>query len=220
MASQTPVARVRDKALELGVYLPLGAYARAREELADLNAPRFRKLYVDLVDRGQERLEPMSRLVRRRSKQVGSEVRERTDQVSRSARKTAERTAARAGAATDAVAPKLPRVATPKTAADLPIPSYDSLTAAEVVSATRGLTQSDLAKVYKYERANEGRATVLEALESRFVQLPIPTYDALNVDEIVGRLEGMSEEDLKTIRRYESETKARTTVLDKIDSLL
>lgn len=214
------IERARDKALELGVYLPLGAYARAREGLMELNGPRFRKLYVELVDRGQERLDPVTRMVRRRSNDVQEQVMERTEQVSRDVKKTARKTTARAGAAADTVAPKLPRVAAPKSAAELPINDYDSLTAAEVISESRGLTQTDLAKLYKYERANENRSTALEALESRFIQLPIPTYDALTADEIIDRLDGLSEDDLKTIRRYENDTKARTTVLEKIDSLL
>lgn len=216
----TTIERARDKALELGVYLPLGAYDRAREGLMELNGPRVRKLYGELVDRGQERLDPVTRRVRRRSSEVREQVMDSTEQVSREVKKTARKTTARAGAAADTVAPKLPRVAAPKSAAELPVKNYDSLTAAEVVSESRGLTQTDLAKVYKYERANENRSTVLETLESRFVQLPIPTYDALNAEEIVDRLEGLSQEDLKTVRSYENDTKARATVLDKIDSLL
>jgi hypothetical protein len=118
------------------------------------------------------------------------------------------------------MAPKLPRVAAPKTASELPIQGYNSLTASEVIAETRGLTQTELAKVYKFEKANQDRSSILDALESRFTELPIPTYDALTVDEITSRLEGQSESELKTLRRYEEETKARQTVLDRIDSLL
>jgi hypothetical protein len=51
-------------------------------------------------------------------------------------------------------------------------------------------------------------------------ELPISTYDDLNVDEIVNRLDKLDESELKAIKRYESETKMRSTVLGKIDSLL
>lgn len=210
------VDRVRTRAMELGVYLPLGAYATVRDQITDLNGRSVRKLYGDLVDRGQDRIAPVERVVRRRSQQVE----EQASEVATEVRKTARKATARATAAADTVAPKLPRVAAPKKASELPIKGYEDLTAAEVVSATKGLTQTDLARVYKFERANENRSTILEAVESRFVELPIPTYDALNVGEINERLEGLSVDELKVIRRYETDTKGRSTVLDRIDSLI
>ena len=210
------VERVRSRAMELGVYLPLGAYTAVRDRITDLNAPRVRRLYDELVDRGQERLGPVERVVRRRSQQVE----DRTQEVATEVRRTARKASERAEAAADTVAPKLPRDAAPKKASELPIKGYENLTAAEIVAATKGLTQSDLARVYKFERANENRSTVLEAVEARFVELPIPTYDALNASEIAERLEGLTPDELKVVRRYEADTKGRTTVLDKIDSLL
>ena len=221
MARTTQTAeRVRDRALELGIYLPLGALATAREELADLNAPKLRKAYTRLVDRGQDRVEPIERLVRRRANRAEREVSKRVDETVKDVKKTARKTTKRATAATNTIAPRLPRVAAPRKASELAIAGYDGLTASEVVAELKGLTQTELAKVYKYERANQNRSTILETLEGRFVELPIPTYDALTVEEINGRLENLSEGDLKTIRRYESETKERTTILDRIDSLL
>ncbi|HEX2058385.1 MAG TPA: hypothetical protein VHI71_08450 [Actinomycetota bacterium] len=210
------VERARTRALELGVYLPLGAYAAVREGLTDLNRDRVRKTYADLVGRGQDRLEPVERIVRRRSRQVEH----RAQDVAGEVRKTARKTSARAGAAAGSVAPKLPRVAAPKKASELPIKGYEALTAAEIVAELKGLTQTELARVYKFERANENRSTVLEAVESRFTELPIPTYDALNVSEIGERLEALTPEELKVVRRYEADTKNRSTVLAKIDALL
>ncbi len=125
------VERVRTRAMELGVYLPLGAYATVRDQITDLNGPRARKLYTDLVDRGQDRLQPVERAVRRRS-------------------------------------PGVEEGAAPKKASELPIKGYGDLTAAEIVE----------------------------------------------------RLEGLSPEELEVVRRYEADTKARTTVLEKIDSLI
>jgi hypothetical protein len=210
------VERVRSRAMEVGVYLPLGAYATVRDQITDLSGERVRRAYSDLVDRGQDRMQPVERVVRRRSQQVE----DRVEEVASDVRKTARKTTARAGAAADSIAPKLPRVAAPKKASELPIKGYADLTAAEIVSETKGLTQTELARVYKFERANENRSTVLEAVESRFVELPIPTYDALNVGEIVERLDGLTAEELKVVRRYEADTKGRTTVLDKIDALV
>jgi hypothetical protein len=211
---------VRERAVEIGVYLPLGAYSRVRDQITDLNGRRVRKTFEDLIDRGQDRLQPIEKIVRRRS----GDVRKRAGSAAKNAQKTAERTVKkttrRASTAASTAQPKFPRVATPKRASDLPIESYNSLTASEIVTRLQGLTQTDLAVVYKFERANEARSTILEAIEGKIVALPITGYDALTVDELNTRLERLSKDDLKKIRRYEEDTKMRSTVIEKIDTLL
>lgn len=226
------VENAKETALEVGLYLPLGAYATARDRVVALDTGKVKRLYADLVDRGQDRLRPVERSARRRRKQVEEAAQRTSSEVTRTARRatgsakeraaetrqTARKTAAKTEASVDAVIPKMPRVATPKKASELPIGDYDKLTADEVASAAKGLTQTELAKIYKYERSNQDRTTVLEAVETKFVDLPIPTYDALSADEIVGRLDGLDDGELKKIRRYEADTKGRTTILDKIDT--
>jgi hypothetical protein len=214
------IERVKDRALELGVYLPLGALVTVKDEIADVDTPNFRRLYSTFVDRGQDRLEPIERVIRRRANKAERRIEKTAGEVTKSAKRTATKTAKRASAASNEIAPKLPRVAAPRSARDLAIAGYDSLTAGEIVSQLRGLTQTEVAKVYKYERANDNRSTILEAAESKFTDLPIATFDALTVDEISGRLEKLSKSELKVLRRYEAETKQRQTVLDRIDSLL
>lgn len=208
--------RVRDRAMELGVYLPLGAYAAVRDEISELDSKRVRKLYTQLIDRGQTRLEPVERVVRRRSRKLGDAASEATKTASKTVRKTTKR----AGAVATEIAPKLPRVAAPRKASELPITGYTALTASEITAELKGLTQTELAKVYKWEKANENRSTILESIESKFVDLPIPTYDALTVDELKSRFDGLSKDELKKLRRYELDTKNRTTVIEKIDSTL
>ena len=209
---------VRSRAVEWGVYLPLGAYSRVRDEIADvtISRTRIRKLFEDLIDRGQDRLQPIERAVRRR----GSDVQETAKKAADEGQKVVRKTSKRATAATANVAPKLPRVAAPKNASDLSIRNYASLTAADIVSRLQGQTQTDLARIYKYEQAHEGRSTILEAIDSRLIDLPISTYDALTVDEIISRIDGLSKPELRTLRRYEADTKARSTLLEKFDSLL
>jgi len=207
---------IRDRALEFGVYLPLGAYSKVRDELSELNSRRIRKAFDGLIERGEDRMEPVERLVRRRTRQAEDKI----EDVQREVAKTARKTTKRATAAADAVAPKLPRVAAPKKASDLAIKSYASLTASEIVSELPGLTQTELARVYKWERSHENRRTILDAIESKFVELPIPTYDALTVEEINDRLDKLEVNELKAIRRYEADSKGRVTILDKIDSLI
>ena len=208
--------RIRERALELGVYLPLGAYTTLRDQVTNLDGKSFRKTLDRLVDRGQDRVEPLERALRRRGRTVERRASEAADEVRSSARKTSKK----AGAAANAIAPKLPRVAAPKNASDLAIPSYNSLTAGEIVAGLKGLTQTELAKVYKYEAAHEDRSTILDAVSGKLVELPIPTYDALTVDEVSARLDGLSQSELKTLRRYESDTKQRQTIIDKLDSLV
>ena len=208
--------KITDRALELGLYLPLGAYSRAREGLSDLTTVRVRRLVDELVDRGEERTQGLTKVVRRRANKAEDIAEKSTAKVAKQAKKTVKK----ASAATAPATSKLPRVVAPKSASELPIASYNSLTASEIMTELRGLTQTQLAKVYKFEKANEGRATILEAIDSRLSPLPIPTYDALTVDEISGRLANLNESDLKTLRRYETDTKNRATVLDKINTLL
>jgi polyhydroxyalkanoate synthesis regulator phasin len=50
---------------------------------------------------------------------------------------------------------------------EFPITGYDDLTAAEVVAELDGMSDVDLRKVRKYERANANRKTVLGAVERK-----------------------------------------------------
>lgn len=236
------VDRLRSRAVEIGLYLPLGVYSKARDELADLDRKQLAKLFDGFIDRGQGRVQPLEQRLRRGTGRIESEVTSTTRRATATAKKTTRRakstaakstrgakstarkttrTTARKSTAASAVkAPKMPRVAAPRTARELPIESYGSLTAEEIVARLSGLTQTDLAKVYKFEKAHENRNTILEAADSKMVDLPISTYDALTVDEINNRLDSLDEGELRTLRRYEISTKQRNTILDKIDSLL
>lgn len=208
--------KARARVREVGIYAPLGAYDRARESVSDLDRGAVRRLYRDLVRRGERRVEPIEKRASREKNQIAGRARDTADRVRKSARVTQDRGRA-AGAV---IAPKLPRVAAPKRASDLPIQGYSKLQADEIVAQSRGLTQTDLAKIYKWEEAHQARATVLKGIESQFVDLPIPTYDALTSEKLNDRLVGLSDDELRTLRRYEKETKARSSVLERIDSLL
>jgi ferritin-like metal-binding protein YciE len=205
-------------ALDLGVYLPLGATVKARDML--LSRERLADEYRSMVERGRETLgQQQERLerVRLEAKERGREAREsmrgqvreigqRAEKVRKQATSTARTTAARSGAA--------PSVE------DLPIARYDDLTAQEVADQLNGLTQEELAELYGYERRHQGRSTILQAIEPRLVDLPISGYDELTADEIVKELSDLSESELLAIRDYEKKTKSRQTVLERIESLL
>ncbi len=49
--------------------------------------------------------------------------------------------------------------------------------------------------------------------------LAIPAYDTLSASQVLPRLEGLSADELEVIRIYEEATRARKTVLSRIDQL-
>jgi Skp family chaperone for outer membrane proteins len=51
----------------------------------------------------------------------------------------------------------------------------------------------------------------------RSTRFPIEGYDEMTVDEVSGRLGGLSAEDLRVVRDYEERTKNRDTILEQLD---
>jgi hypothetical protein len=51
-------------------------------------------------------------------------------------------------------------------------------------------------------------------------ELPIASYDRLDVDQIVAKLGGLRHQDLNTIKRYELKHNHRKTLLDEVDRRL
>lgn len=237
------VDRLVSGAVDATVHLPLGIYDRTRDQLSDIDAKRVRRtfegLLEGLIDRGQDRIRPLERRLKREGRKVEGEVSQIVDKAKRatsSAKKTAKKNTQRAKKTTRKTTSKTAQRAkkttskttrktaaagrAPRVASELPIASYATLTADEIVSRLTGLTQTDLAKVYKFEKAHGNRATILDAIDDRLVALPIPTYDALTADEIIERLEKLDESELRSLKRYEAATKMRATVLERIDSRL
>ena len=118
------------------------------------------------------------------------------------------------------VASKSPGGVTPADARDLPIPGYTQLSAAKIQERLNGLTQTDLASLYRFEKANQGRAGLLKQIDKRMVQLPLPLYDSLTLPAILDDLNGLTKPELKVIRKYEARTSNRLPILDRIDELL
>ncbi|HEU4480967.1 MAG TPA: hypothetical protein VFS18_03705, partial [Actinomycetota bacterium] len=119
-----------------------------------------------------------------------------------------------------AVEVKVPAAPDPVATNDLPLIGYDSLVAEEIVKRLDGLTQTELAVLYKYERAHDSRSTVLEAIDGKMVELPLPTYDSLLIPAILDDLNGLTRGELATIREYEVRTNNRLPILERIDELL
>lgn len=158
--------KVRSRAVEIGLYLPLGAYARARDEIADVSRKDFEKLFGEFVERGQGRVATIESRLRRRAKATRRDAQETATEATKTARKTATKTTARAKATRPTAGKRMPQVTAPAKASELPITSYDSLTVDEITTQLEGLTEPSLAKVYRYEKANENRKTIITKIES------------------------------------------------------
>jgi ferritin-like metal-binding protein YciE len=99
-------------------------------------------------------------------------------------------------------------------AADLPVPDYDKLTASEIAARLAELSQVDLAKVEAYERRRQKRATVLNRIAALKAREPWPGYDELTASEIRAVLEDTDEELAGRVYEYERAHKNRSSVLE------
>jgi hypothetical protein len=52
----------------------------------------------------------------------------------------------------------------------------------------------------------------------RSARFPIEGYDELTVEEVSGRLGGLSVDEIRMVRDYEERTKRRDTLLEQLDS--
>ena len=100
---------------------------------------------------------------------------------------------------------------------ELPIANYSNLTADEIVSRLRDLTQEELAEIRAYETTNQNRKTVLERIDALEEREPWPGYDSLTVDEISSKLSSASDEIVGRVRDYERGHKNRSSVIKLTD---
>jgi hypothetical protein len=102
----------------------------------------------------------------------------------------------------------------------LPIAGYSRLAVDKIPARLVGLTNSELALLFKYERANKNRAKVTDAIDAQLVDLPMPTYDKMTSPAILDSLNGLTRGELRTIKGYEARTTNRLPIIDRIDELL
>lgn len=102
----------------------------------------------------------------------------------------------------------------------LPIAGYSRLAANKISARLIGLTNSELALLFKFEKANKNRSTVIDAIDSQLSDLPMPTYDKMTSVAILDALNGLTRGELRTVREYEARTTNRLPILDRIDELL
>src|SRR5829696_668342 len=83
-------------------------------------------------------------------------------------------------------------------------------------------TLDTFSRLFDVPASHAGEGARIAQESARIVQraaseVPIEGYDELNVEEIVARLEGLSEEELERVRGYERGNKNRATLLEQID---
>jgi len=99
---------------------------------------------------------------------------------------------------------------------DMPIARYDSLTAAEVTARLRTLTQSELAKVERYEKRGQSRQTILSRVSSLREKEPWRGYDTATVSEVREKLTKANADRLTAVRDYERRHRDRSGVMDAV----
>lgn len=100
-----------------------------------------------------------------------------------------------------------------------PVPGYDKLKDKEVAASLSGRTQAELEQIEAYERAHKGRRVVFDKLRYLRQKEPLPGYDALDVGQVIDKLQNADLAALKRVRGYERKFGARRDVLEEVDRL-
>jgi hypothetical protein len=111
--------------------------------------------------------------------------------------------AAAEGALTGAVA----------TEQDLPIADYGKLTANEIASKLKGLSQRDLRTIDAYERKHADRATITDRIAKLSGEEPWSGYDEDSVESITRRLSDADDRAAREVLAYERDHKDRAGVV-------
>jgi hypothetical protein len=98
----------------------------------------------------------------------------------------------------------------------LPFAGYDRLDDREVIRVLSDHSQVELEAVESYERSHQGREGVLNKLRYLRDSEPLPSYDALSVDEIVSALQDADVATIKKVRGYERKFANRRHVLEEV----
>ncbi|MDX6606636.1 MAG: hypothetical protein QOD14_1176 [Solirubrobacterales bacterium] len=100
-----------------------------------------------------------------------------------------------------------------------PYAGYDSLKTRDVVASLHSHSQVELAEIESYERANQDRRVVFDKLRWLRQDEPLPGYDALSIEAVLGALDKADVTEIKRVRGYERKFGARRAVLDEVTRL-
>jgi len=115
-------------------------------------------------------------------------------------------------------APKKPpaRKATTKKPAPKPAAEEPAATTPAATEAPAGDAEANRAAA---QQAAEARTAAADAATPSAEVLPIPDYDSLSASQVVTRLRGLSAGQLDAIRAYETATRGRKTILNRVQQL-
>jgi hypothetical protein len=206
--NRSDAERLRERLLDLLVFMPTGLVVSMAEELP--------KLAV----RGRERLEVQvssARAVGELAVRFGGQELRRI-----SARVPPPTGRHRAPAASRPVAspgpvPESERVAptVPTSPAGNPThhrPTTEAPRTASAAAAPSSTTQPGVDRSV-VDRMGNGNVPAVATLA-------IPAFDTLSASQVVQRLDGLSREELVSVRAYETSTRGRRTILNRVDQLL
>jgi len=105
----------------------------------------------------------------------------------------------------------------PATDAEVPFAGYESLDDREVMDKLSDHSQAKLGEVEAYERAHNGRESVLNKLRYMRGREPLSGYDDLSAEEVMAVLADANRATIKQIRAYERKFANRRDVLDEVE---
>jgi len=208
-SEETPLS---ERLLDLLVFIPAGLAVTAVDELPKLAARGRERMGVRVssaravgqfaVKAGQSEFRRRSSALRRRdqgaSEVLGDEGPELADGPGPTPR-TPRVTDAHRSAGTESVAS--PITTTPPTTAATTRPSTPAKPTAEAPVATTAPV------------AGNSHTPAVSSLA-------IPGFDSLSASQVVQRLDGLNRQELVSVRAYESSTRGRRTILNRVDQLL
>jgi hypothetical protein len=200
--------RLREKLLDLLIFMPTGLAVSVAEELPKLAA------------RGRERLGVQVSSARAVGefavRMGGQELRRISARVpppgGRHRPPPTPRTVASPGPVpeTERAAPTVPTAAAGHPTHYGPTTAAPRTTSAAAGPPSTGRTGADRPVA---NRMGNGNVPAVATLA-------IPAFDTLSASQVVQRLDGLSREELVSVRAYETSTRGRRTILNRVDQLL
>jgi len=196
--------KLREAALDVFVYAPIGLLFEAREVL-----PR-------LAQRGRNQV-ALVKLFGRYAVQRGQAEADRILKARRASSSTAADERSRptppdTGAETEPSSANEPTDATETTRA--PKPSASTRAAAPAASESRGVDDERDEGSFGEVLPDDAVEVVIES-----AALAIPGYDTLSASQVVPRLDALRPDELEAVRQYEAAHRGRRTILNRIAQL-
>ncbi|MDE0804557.1 MAG: hypothetical protein OSA99_14700 [Acidimicrobiales bacterium] len=201
---KNPLEQAVDQAMDTFVYAPIGLL---------FDGPA---LFPKLVEKGRTQVQ-VARMMGQMAVQMGqSEAEKRVGKAGGQLRDTL------AAAGLVPQSPSAKARATPTTTTDDDTPAAETAAtakpapAAKKAPAKKAATKKAPAKKAATKKAAAAKSG---AAAPSVASLGIADYDSLSASQVVSRLRGLAPTDLDALRAYESATRARKTILNKITQL-